>query len=85
MVNRREAKNREILLKMGKAVFEPFTTIITPEFWSLLSRKKLEELKLNDDYIDVWGYFQLGRHSAPTFHITEDCFTSPQSSELKVK
>lgn len=70
---------------MGKAAFEPFSTIITPEFWSRLSRKKLEELKLKDDFISVWGYFELGRHgteSAPTFHLTEDGLAAPEESSL---
>lgn len=37
--------------------FEPFTTIISPAFWVILSRKKLDELGLYEDEIPIWGYY----------------------------
>lgn len=58
-----------------KAVFEPFTTIIKAEFWSLLARKKLDELRLNDDEIPIWGYYEAGRQGSdlpPIFHLSEE-------------
>ena len=37
--------------------FMPFSSCINPSFWAELTRLKLEEYKLDDDFKDLVGYF----------------------------
>lgn len=55
--------------------FVPFNTNISPAFWVTLSRKKLQELKLDNSVLPIWGWHSAGTDARPSpFQITEECF-----------
>lgn len=59
---------------MSQVRFAPFTTSVAVAFWTLLAKKKLTEWKLDDDKVDIWGYYEAGQRGRnPRFHITEEC------------
>jgi ubiquitin-like modifier-activating enzyme ATG7 len=61
----------------GALKFVPFTTSISVSFWTCLARKKLNDWKLDDAELGIWGYYEAGTRNRPTrFHITEDCLES---------
>ncbi len=37
--------------------FMPFSSCINPSFWFELSRLKLDEYKLDDNYKDLFGFY----------------------------
>jgi hypothetical protein len=46
-----EQQQKEILK------FMPFSSCINPSFWFELSRLKLDDYKLNDDYRNIFGLY----------------------------
>lgn len=59
--------------------FEPFTTSVATAFWVILAKKKLNELKLDDSEILIWGRFLAGQQGkAPRLYLNEESFGPPQ-------
>lgn len=50
--------------------FQPLSTITAPAFWMVLGRRKLEQLRLDDEEIPIWGWYTAG---SSRLHITEEC------------
>lgn len=76
---------------MGQQLrFEPFTTVVSPAFWTRLAQRKLLELKLDTTPLNIFGFYSpAGRvGGAPTsarFFISEECLEGPESSVLSAR
>lgn len=58
--------------------FEAFSTSIAAAFWTVLARKKLNELRLDDSEIPIWGRFSAGQPGkTPRLHLNEESFAAP--------
>jgi hypothetical protein len=69
--------------------FEPFASIVDTTFWHTLSRKKLEEIKLDSAPLPVRGSYALGSKqgtlAAPArFHMDSQAFSDAKYVSLNV-
>ncbi|PJF17475.1 hypothetical protein PSACC_02724 [Paramicrosporidium saccamoebae] len=68
----------------GQLRFAPFTSAISVSFWTSLARKKINEWKLDDGDLAIWGYYEAGvQNRSPRLHITEECLEGGQLSSSK--
>lgn len=62
---------------MSKIKFHNVTCAIDVSFWHVLAKKKLEELRLNDEAIEIYGYYTTSANLdlPPVFRILPDSFS----------
>ena len=62
---------------MSKIKFHNVTCAIDVSFWHVLAKKKLEEMKLNDQEIEIYGYYTTSANMdlSPVFRIIPDSFS----------
>lgn len=41
--------------------FSPFTSLVQPEFWHELTRRKVDEFKLSQDAVQITASYTIGR------------------------
>lgn len=59
---------------MPSLKFVPFATSVSLPFWSVLARKKLDTLRLDETELPIWGVYVAGqRGRPPRLSITEEC------------
>lgn len=65
----------------NKLKFYNFSSAIDIGFWQILGKKKLEELKLEDNFLDIFGYYSPSAHQdlPPLFHIIPESLLSLES------
>ncbi|OMJ89555.1 hypothetical protein SteCoe_8257 [Stentor coeruleus] len=61
---------------MGKLKFHNISSAIDLSFWHILAKKKLEEMKLEDQILNINGYYSTNNNPdiAPVFRIISDSF-----------
>ncbi|CAG9314010.1 ATG7 [Blepharisma stoltei] len=66
----------------NKLKFYNFTSAIDVGFWQVLAKKKLEEIKLQDDFIGIFGYYSPSQHQdlPPLFHVVPDSLIAIESN-----
>lgn len=51
------AETSDVVQKKEILKFMPFSSCINPSFWFELSRVKLDDYKLNDDFRNIVGFY----------------------------